>query len=157
MTPESAASSRHKKIVGDFGEHLILYWLSKHGYECARIDHVGIDLIAVHPNSGERLGVSVKSRNKKTSVNVIENHGDLDKIRSACKAFGCEPYVAVVVDVDENRENKMYGFLTSLEYFLEKHPSNTKAWSISAKMLKSYRTDPEVKMFECDYQNIRWP
>jgi hypothetical protein len=31
---------------GDFAEHLILYWLSKYGYESARVDHTGIDLTA---------------------------------------------------------------------------------------------------------------
>jgi len=39
-------SSRHSKIAGDFGETLVLYWLSKYGFECASVDHTGIDLIA---------------------------------------------------------------------------------------------------------------
>lgn len=39
-------SSRHAKTTGDFGEALVLYWLSRQGYECARVDHTGIDLIA---------------------------------------------------------------------------------------------------------------
>ena len=38
--------SRHSKIAGDFGETLILYWLSKYGFECALVDHTGIDIIA---------------------------------------------------------------------------------------------------------------
>jgi len=33
----------------DFGESLVLYWLSKHGFECAKVDHTGIDLIANNP------------------------------------------------------------------------------------------------------------
>jgi hypothetical protein len=40
-------SSGHAKITGDFGESLILYWLSKYGFECALVDHTGIDIIAV--------------------------------------------------------------------------------------------------------------
>lgn len=50
-------SSRHSKIVGDFAEGLVLYWLSKYGYECARIDHTGIDLIARSPNEPKVLGI----------------------------------------------------------------------------------------------------
>lgn len=39
-------SSRHSKITGDYGEALVLYLLSKYGFECARVDHISIDLIA---------------------------------------------------------------------------------------------------------------
>jgi hypothetical protein len=28
----------HSKITGDFAEALVVYWLSKYGFECARID-----------------------------------------------------------------------------------------------------------------------
>lgn len=59
---EIKKSSRHAKITGDFAEHLVLYWLSKYGFECARIDHTGIDLIAGNPDEDIPMGVSVKSR-----------------------------------------------------------------------------------------------
>ena len=45
-------SSRHTKITGDFGETLVLYWLSKYGFECAPVDHTGIDIIARNPHNG---------------------------------------------------------------------------------------------------------
>ena len=57
-------SSRHAKITGDFGEALVLYWLSKYGFECARVDHTGIDLIARNPHTQELMGISVKSRSR---------------------------------------------------------------------------------------------
>ena len=57
-------SSRHAKIAGDFGEALVLYWLSRSGFECARVDHTGIDLIAKRPRSDELLGISVKTRSR---------------------------------------------------------------------------------------------
>ena len=44
--PPSRKSSRHSKITGDFAEGFVLYLLSKRGFECARVDHMGIDLIA---------------------------------------------------------------------------------------------------------------
>ena len=46
MMPETNKSSRHSKITGDFAEGLILYLLSKHGFESVRVDHTGIDLIS---------------------------------------------------------------------------------------------------------------
>lgn len=57
-------STRHSKITGDFAEAFFLYWLSKYGYECARLDHTGIDLIARRPESEEVLGISVKCRSR---------------------------------------------------------------------------------------------
>ena len=70
-------SSRHHKITGNFGEHFVLYWLSKYGFECAHVDHVGIDLIAKNPHTNERMGISVKTRSRaegteKTSVRLGE-------------------------------------------------------------------------------------
>jgi hypothetical protein len=61
-------SSRHSKITGDFGESIVLYLLSRHGFECARVDHTGIDLIARRPNSPEVLGIPVKSRSRQTAL-----------------------------------------------------------------------------------------
>ena len=57
-------STRHAKITGDFGEALVLYWLSKYGFECAPVDHTGIDIIARNPHTNEVMGISVKSRSR---------------------------------------------------------------------------------------------
>jgi hypothetical protein len=57
--PSIHKSSRHSKITGDFAENLILYWLSKYGFECAKVDHTGIDLLARNPVNDELMGISV--------------------------------------------------------------------------------------------------
>jgi hypothetical protein len=59
---EIIKSSRHSKITGDFAEALVLYWFSKHGFECARVDHTGMDIIARNPHSEELTGPSVPNR-----------------------------------------------------------------------------------------------
>lgn len=102
---EIEKSSRHQKITGDFGESLVLYWLSKHGYECALIDHTGIDILA--SKNGKIFGISVKtrSRNERNEFGRVhllagmkKDRNDEKKYLAACKAFKCEPYFAVVVD-----------------------------------------------------------
>jgi Holliday junction resolvase-like predicted endonuclease len=55
-------SSRHPKIIGSLGEHLVCNWLSRSGFEVAVVDHTGIDVIAYNPKTKERLGITVKSR-----------------------------------------------------------------------------------------------
>src|SRR5437870_5145344 len=94
-------STRHSKLTGDFGESLVLYWLSRHGFECALVDHTGIDIIATSPDSKQRLGISVKSRSRNpgTETTGVSIHkADLDKAKRACQAFGCQLYLAIVVD-----------------------------------------------------------
>lgn len=142
-------SSRHAKIVGDFGEALVLYWLSKYGYECARIDHTGIDLIARNPRKKEVMGISVKSRTRtegteRDVVNIsIDN---FEKAKNACRAFGCVPYFAIVVDAGEI----IRGFVLSMDHMLKISPPTNQAayWKTSAKHLEKYRNDPDIIIFE---------
>jgi len=94
-------STRHSKITGNFCENVILYWLSKYGFECANVDHTGIDIIVRNPHTNEVMGISVKGRSRNegkegTSVSILNDN--FDKIKKACNAFNCIPYFAVVVD-----------------------------------------------------------
>lgn len=88
---EITKSTRHSKIAGNFGEALLLYWLSKHGFECATVDHTGIDLIATNRHTGERMGISVKSRTRTigTEDDAINIPNDqFEKATRACDAWG---------------------------------------------------------------------
>jgi Holliday junction resolvase-like predicted endonuclease len=94
-------SSRHSKITGDFAERLVLYWLSKSGFECVWVDHTGIDIIAAAKDGTPLIGISVQSRSRipgKGRVSV--NLHDFEKARAACRPFRCVPYSAIVVDRD---------------------------------------------------------
>ena len=98
--PAIEKSSRHPKITGDFGEHLTLYALSKHGFECARIDHTGMDIIARHPHTTELMGISVKSRSrdeKRANATMNVRGYNFKKLADACVAFGCKPYFSLVI------------------------------------------------------------
>lgn len=56
-------SSRHAKITGDFGKALVLYWLSKYGFECAAVDHTDIDIIARNPHNHRIMGIMENDEN----------------------------------------------------------------------------------------------
>lgn len=150
-------SSRHSKITGDFAESLVLYWLSKYGFECARVDHTGIDLIARNPHTCEVMGVSVKSRSRNVgseATNVSITANNFEKAEAACNAFGCVPYFAVVVDAADS----ITCFLTSMEHLLELHPPgrSTSSWAMSSKWLALYADDPQVMRFEFKTATTRW-
>ena len=138
-------SSRHSKITGNFGEALILYWLSKRGFECADVDHTGIDLIARRPSSDEVLGISVKCRSRaeagdEASVNLL--HSNDEKIEAACRAFRCVPYVAVVVD----QGTTVRGYLATLQHIRTQYPGQS--WRMSLAITQQYQVDPHVEWFE---------
>jgi len=55
--------SNQIKQVGDFGEQLVIFMLSKlFGYESLFVDHEGADIIAANPNNPQRFAISVKTR-----------------------------------------------------------------------------------------------
>jgi predicted transcriptional regulator len=101
MKPLSQKSSRHSKIAGDFGEMLVLYYLSRYGFECARIDHTGIDLLARAKAEEKPWGISVKTasreEHRKKKARTLSG-GDIEAAERACFAFNATPYLAIVHD-----------------------------------------------------------
>jgi hypothetical protein len=113
-------SSRHSKIAGDFGEMIVLYYLSRYGFECARIDHTGIDLLARSPKESRPRGITVKTasridaRKGKPSRQPLSL---LDEATRACVPFNADPYVAIVFDGIE----RICIFLRSVEDLRREH------------------------------------
>lgn len=150
-------SSRHSKITGDFAEHLVLYWLSKHGFECARVDHTGIDLIARNPHTDELMGISVKSRSRNpgTETTSISIHDvDIQKAIAACKNFRCISYFAIAADI----KDKIVVFILSAQKLKKLFPNNKKVydWRMTEKYLQQYYADLEIKIFELRTRTHSW-
>jgi Holliday junction resolvase-like predicted endonuclease len=150
-------STRHSKLAGDFGETLVVYWLSKYGFECAKVDHTGIDLIARNPHTKEVLGISVKSRTRKSgrdSAYVVLPADNFKKIEAACTAFNCVPYFAVVVDAGDT----IRVFITSVAHALELYPCTSagSGWRMSPAHLAKYADDPQIIAFELQIKHGRW-
>lgn len=155
--PEILKSSRHSKITGDFGEMLVLYWLSKHGFECASVDHTGIDLIARNLHTNEIMGISVKSRSRAggtESESVSIPKDNFQKAKLACDAFGCVPYFAIVVDAG----NSVRVFLISMSHLLELFSigKSVCSWKMTPKHLEKYCNDAEIKIFEFQSETKGW-
>ena len=134
----------------------MLYWLSKHGFECARVDHTGIDLIARNPHTTELMGISVKSRSRNTGTErsvVRIDRDNIEKLNAACKAFGCVPYFAVVVDADQS----IQCFLVMSSYLIEQSGDKKHLyWGMSNRHMAQYKADQRVIMFEFQSRTIRW-
>lgn len=151
-------SSRHSKITGDFAEALVLYWLSKYGYECARVDHTGIDLIAREPDGPEIMGISVKCRDRydhseKASINLPAD--GFTKARKACEAFNCVPYYAIVVDAAAT----VRCFLLSLDHLATVAggaSAGQRYWRMGGKDVGRYAADPQIRGFVLQTTSCSW-
>ena len=153
---EIKKSTRHSKITGNFGENLVLYLLSKYGFESANVDHTGIDIISRNSKTNEVMGISVKSRSRAegTEGSYISIPNDnFDKVEKACQAFNCAPYFAIVSD----EKDKIYVFILSMNH-LRKFSNGKKvfAWQMTPKHLERYYKDKEIIIFEFDYKNHNW-
>ena len=154
-------STRHSKIIGDFGEFFVCDTLSKSGFEVLRVDHTGLDVIAYNVSNQRRLGITVKSRTRNEgkesdAVNVFsyqKRKDDRQKLLDACKAFGCEPWVAVYVE----NLNGADLYLTSLGTFDRYHGGKAiETWKMDEKSKKRYQENPDVKQVSIQLNTSRW-
>ena len=161
---EIIKSSRHQKIIGNFGESLICNWLSRSGFEVALVDHTGIDVVAYNPLTKQRLGITVKSRTRdvgkeEESVNIFSYQkvkSDREKLLDACEAFACEPWIAVYVETSEYADV----YLTSLENYDKTYRSEkAKAfdtWKMTKRYKELYKQDPNVKHIRIEFHVTNW-
>ena len=150
-------SSQHSKITGDFAERLVLYWLSKHGFECAFVDHVGLDIIARNPHTNEVMGISVKSRSRNTGTEGTDlsiPNDNLDKLQVACTAFNCQPYFAIVVD----QADSIRVFILRQAHLVKLCPPGKKVvnWKMKNVWLTRRDADPEIKAFRFTTRTGNW-
>ena len=150
-------STRHSQITGIFAGALVLYWLSRDAFECARIGHTGIDHLARNRHTKELMGISVKSRSRFRGTEVESVSVPTDnfrKVKKACAAFGCQPYFAIVVDGG----GWLRMFLTSMAHFskVSKRGQERVHWGMTGKHLQRYRLNHEIKSVELQISAARW-
>jgi Holliday junction resolvase len=155
-------STRHSKIIGDFGEFFVCDSLSKSGFEVLRVDHTGLDVIAYNTSNQRRLGITVKSRTRKEgkendAVNIFSHQkgkDDRQKLLTACEAFGCEPWIAVYVETLDDADL----YLTSLENYDNKYRGGKaiEKWKMNENSRKRYAEDPDVKHIRIQLETKKW-
>jgi len=155
-------SSRHSKIIGNFGEQLIGNWLSRSGFEVALVDHTGIDIIAFNKKKNQRIGITVKSRTRnegteKDNVFVFRNNkNDRQKLIEACEAFACDPWIGVYVETSQFADV----YLLSLEHYDKKYRSNpinkTEGWKMNEKNQREYERDPDLMHIKIEFTQNNW-
>jgi len=152
---------RFARIIGNYGEHLVLKQLARSGFEVIHADQVGLDVIAYHPSTKVRLGITVKSLmrvfgTETHSVNIFkQNNNDREKLRYACEVFGCVPWIAAYVECDDRADL----YLTSLVNYDLKYRKNERAvdtWGMIERQKADYALDPEIKHIRYDFKATHW-
>jgi hypothetical protein len=153
-------STRHAKILGNFGENLVCNWLSRSGFEVTIVDHTGIDVVAYNPKLKQRLGISVRSRarlpGKETdSVYILRKSADdRKKVTTACRAFACEPWVAVYVE--STTEADLF-LASSVNYDHEYRVRGViDRWFLSPKAMRKYAADSNVMHLHFSFRDENW-
>ena len=154
-------STRHTKLIGECGEAIVGNWLSRSGFEVALVDHTGIDAVAYQPSTGERLGLTVKSRTRKPGtengpVYVFRRKArDREKVVAACRAFGCEPWLAIYVETTSRADL----YLTSLQHYDRTYRHGDKAidaWKMREADRRRYAEDRHVWHLELLIRSDHW-
>ena len=161
---EIQKSSRHQKIIGNFGEALLCNWLSRSGFEVAIVDHTGIDIVAYHPTLKKRLGITVKSRTrtkrvKGDSVNIFSyqrGKNDREKVLRACEAFGCEPWIAIYVEWEQEADLFLLSLIHYDERYRGKEGRAMDYWKMGKKSLEEYEKDQEVRHIHMSFSSSSW-
>jgi len=153
---EIVKSTRHQKIIGNFGEALLCNWLSRSGFEVTIVDHTGIDVLAYNSQTRKRLAISVKSRTRvkgteATAVNIFsyqKGKNDRQKVLNACKAFEAEPWIAIYVESSYCADL----FLLSLEHYDREYRASQKrlidTWKMGKNIEKDMRNILKSVIFE---------
>ena len=149
-------STRHQKIIGDYGEWLVCNWLSRSRFEVSIVDHTGIDVIAYNPSTNQRLGITVKARTRnpgkeKTDVTIFRRKkDDHQKLLDACKAFACDPWIAVYVETTDIGDV----YITSLWNFERRYGGTS--WKMGEKSKLLYDMDPDIKHIRFEFHTTSW-
>ena len=164
MDTDITKSSRHSKIIGEFGENLICNWLSRSGFEVTLVDHTGMDVLAYNPSTEQRLGITVKSRprnvgKEKTHVNIFsyrKGKNDRKRLLDACKAFSCEPWIGVYVETQKSADAYLISLAKYDEKYRGKQGKAIEVWKMREKDRTLYVEDQEVKHIKIDFHATNW-
>ena len=93
------------------------------------------------------------------SVNIFskqKGNDDRTKLRNACAAFACEPWLAVYVETSKSADL----YLTSLDHY-DRNYRSTKSrtmdtWKMGAKDKRAYDVDPNVRHISAAFSATNW-
>jgi Holliday junction resolvase len=120
---------------------------------------IGCDVVAYNPTVEQRYGITVKARTRMPRTEAesvyVFRHEDRKKMLSACKAFGCEPWIAIYVESECAADL----YLTSLANYDSEYRvrgRKTESWKMTSKQLRGYTADAEVKHIHVVFSDENW-
>src|SRR5207249_9046198 len=91
-----------------------------------------------------------------TSVTIFRTPHDRGKLLEACKAFGCELWIAVYVETDLSA----CLYLTSLENYDLKYrvadSDRQESWKMGNRLAEKYKNDPDIRRVSVTFESSTW-
>jgi hypothetical protein len=109
------------RLVGDFGELVLAFYLTKLGINVIRADTVFFDLIAKDKNriifkNGNLVGISIKIRDRSvTTPSCTIQLKEYEKIKSFGEKWGLEPWICFIIVFRKEGKRILQGFLFPYE------------------------------------------
>jgi hypothetical protein len=106
----------------------------------------------------------VKSRTRKkgtetSSVNIFsyqKGKNDRQKVLDACKAFACEPWIAIYVESSESADLLMLSLKHYDQEYRGKSNRAVDDWKMGEKYRKRYEIDPNVRHIHMAFSGRSW-
>jgi hypothetical protein len=152
-TPEES------RIVGNFGEYALAYYLSKKGINVIRADTVFFDLIVkdkkgiIFPRD-EIIGVSVKLRDRSfTTPSCTIQHEDFEQISDYGSKWNIKPYFCHMIIYSDKEDGRvLQGFIFSQDTIKKYFSEKKREFAVSFSKLR----DDIGKEFIQDKNYFRW-
>ena len=153
------ATPEESRLVGDFGEYALAYFLTKKGIHVMRADTVFFDIIVKDPKGiifkkNKITGISVKIRDRTQSTSTCTiPHTDFTRIKEYGKKWNIEPWMChMIVFTDKEKKRILEGFLFSYKDAEKFFAQGKRKYAISFSLLRK-----EIgKKFVRDKNYFKW-
>jgi hypothetical protein len=142
-------------VVGNYGEALVQYELTKLGYT---VDPIGstaqsIDLLA-WKEGVPGMGISVKASTiDRSSLLLFKNQKAIDAMRRECSLRGVEPYICAV-GLTESGNHRIY--LLPMDLALKYETERPTKSASTAETIGFYRTAKDETLYDADSRIIKF-
>jgi|SRR3989344_2985539 len=143
-------TEEENRIVGDFGEYALAYYLTKKGVHVIRVDTVFFDLIMKDPNQeisnipNKIIGISVKTRDRSnTTPSCTIQIKDYNKIEQFGEKWNIQPWIGIIIISKNNEKNRvlegfMFNYSKAKDYFSKGKRENAVSISKLRKDVDNY-------------------
>ncbi len=148
---KSGRIEEESRLVGDFGELALAFYLTKLGINVIRANTVFFDLIVKDKNkiifkNGNSVGISVKTRDRSNTTSTCTIPlAEYEKIKSFGGKWNLEPWICYIIVFRKNNKRMLQGFLFPYERAIDYMAHGKREYAISFSKLRQAHDEGKIK------------